>query len=780
MNFRFVPFLLVLLVATMVLPSLQGQEVRKVTNIDADWKFFLGDDQNAKDPAFNDASWRKLNVPHDWSIEGTIDQNAPSASGGGFMPTGIGWYRKDLVIPASEKGKRLFIRFDGVMANSDVWVNGQHLGHRPYGYSGFEYELTGKVTFGASNPNIVSVRADNLVQPASRWYTGCGIYRHVYLVSVNPVHLEHWGVFITTPSISTQQATVSVQSSVVNQSAKSAKVTVQTVVSDADGKTFTSATKAVTVAAGDTVMCSQEIVVSSPKIWDLETPNLYKAVTTVLSGRKAVDDMVNTFGIRDARFESETGFTLNGRSVKIKGVCLHHDGGPVGSAVPAEVWRRRFEILKTIGVNGIRVSHNPMDPVFYDLADQMGFLVMDESFDTWTAAKPRGEKGYNLYFREWWDKDTRAMVMRDRNHPSIVIYSVGNEIRDRLNSERGRQDLLNQRDLIRQLDPTRPITMALFNPAMMQVYTNGFSELLDVIGQNYRDDEIIAAWKAKPGRKIISTENVHDARSWLLARDNAFHAGQYVWTGLEYLGEGQKWPNVGWGTALLDRNAFWRPLGYQRQSWWSDKPMVKMVRKDGNAGEGKDVMDWTPADMGTYDIGRVSVYSNCEEVELFLNGESKGRLPINANLAPRVWDVDFAPGVIKAVGFNKGQQVAVDEMKTADAPVKVLLTSERPSVKNCWDDIVYVKATVVDKNGLRNPNADHKLTFKISGPGVLVAVDNGSPTSHEPYKTNVRSVDRGEAVALIQANANSGKITLTVSAEGLEGSAVTIDAVPGK
>jgi beta-galactosidase len=421
-----------------------------------------------------------------------------------------------------------------------------------------------------------------------------------------------------------------------------------------------------------------------------------------------------------------------------------------------------------------------MDPAFYALCDELGLLVMDESFDTWTASKPGGAYAYNLYFNQWWAEDTRAMVMRDRNHPSVVIYSAGNEIHDPLNTEVGRQRFLMQRDLMHKLDPSRPVTLALFRPNAMQLFDNGFVELMDVVGTNYRDAELIAAHEAKPERKILATENNHDNKAWLSMRDTPAHAGQFLWTGIEYLGEAMRWPNIGWGTALLDRNAYWRPLGYQRQSWWGTKPMVKMIRKEDNSGAGADVIDWTPVDFGTYDIARVLVYSNCDEVELFLNGTSKGKLPINADESPRVWNIDFEPGTIKAVAYNKGQQVATDEMKTADAPVKVQLTAEKSSVQNTWEDVVYVKATVVDKNGERNPNVTPKLTFTLSGPGVLTAVDNGSTTAHESYKSNERTANKGEAVAIIQATANSGKITLSVSADGLESSTVTIDAVPVK
>jgi len=756
-----------------------AQTTRKISSLDSDWKFFLGEAQDGQKTDFDDASWRKLNVPHDWSIEGEYRQTNPTARGGGFLPAGIGWYRKQLVVPESETGKRLFIEFEGVMANSDVWVNGQHLGKRPFGYISFVYELTGKISFGAGKPNVIAVRVDNSLQPASRWYAGAGIYRHVNLISVNPVHLDQWGVYITTPKVTDEQATVAVQATVFNQSKKSEKLMVQTILTGPDGKIFKSSETSIIVAAGKKAESKQEILVSSPNLWDVNDPKLYQAVTTIRSGKLILDEQKNTFGIRTFHFEAATGFYLNEKNIKILGVCLHHDGGPVGSAVPLSVWKSRFEKLKEIGVNAIRTAHNPMDPAFLSLCDQMGFLVMTESFDTWTAAKPNGTQGYNLYFNEWWEADTRDMVLRDRNHPSIIIYSVGNEIRDRLDTDEGRQRFLQQRDLIHRLDPTRPVTMALFRPNEMKVYTNGFAELLDILGQNYREAELVAAWKSKPDRLVIGSENGHDSKTWLVLRDNPFMSGQFLWTGIDYLGEAN-WPEISWNTALLDRNGSIKPTGYQRQSWWSTKPMVKIVRSEDNAGKGNLVLDWTPADFGTFDEAYVYVYSNCEEVELFLNGESKGKQPINTNATPRFWNIGFDAGTLKAVAYNKGKVVAEDILKTADSPVKIQLTAERTSVQNNWNDVVYVKATMVDKDGLRNPNINPKLTFTISGPGILKAVDNSDASSHEKYKTNVRTTFKGEAVALVQATANSGQITLSVSAEGVEGSTILLNAIPSK
>jgi len=760
------------LLALLLFVPLSAQQKPQTSNIDSDWSFYLGDTAGAEKPAFNDVSWRKLNLPHDWSIEGEYSQANPTGRGGGYLPAGIGWYRKSLVIPSSESGKRIFITFDGVMSNSQVWVNGQLLGKRPYGYVPFSYDLTGKVTFNKAN--IIVVRVDNSLQPASRWYAGAGIYRHVRLDCLNPVHLDQWGVFITTPQVSPEKATANIQATVLNQSKKTELVVVQTIVTSPDGKILKSAETSLSVAAGQKAECKQEILVQKPLIWDIETPNLYQAVTTIRSGKTVLDEQTNTFGIRDFRFEAATGFWLNGRNLKLYGVCLHQDAGPLGVAIPSSVWKSRLEKLKEIGVNAIRTAHNPMEPAFYDLCDQLGFMVMDETFDTWTAAKPNGTQGYNLYFNEWWEADTRAMVMRDRNHPSIIFYSVGNEIRDRLNSDEGRQRFLNQRDLMHQLDPTRPVTMALFRPNEMQVYTNGFADLLDVVGQNYRENELIGAWNAKPERKVIGTENGHDRNTWLALRDNPYMSGQFLWTGIDYLGEAN-WPDISRHTGLLGRNGDMNPAGYQRQSWWSSKPMVKVLRSEENMGKGSLVNDWTPADFGTYDEAYVYAYSNCDEVELFLNGESKGRQAIKADASPRFWNVGFNPGILKAVAYNKGVEVAADELKTAEAPVIVLLTAEHTTIQNDWNDVAYVNATLVDANGLRNPNLNPKLTFTISGPGIIKAVDNGDISSHEKYATNVRTAFKGEGVALIQAT-GLGKIIITVSAEGVKGTTLTLVA----
>lgn len=770
--------------ATTAAAANPSQRARITTSFDLDWRFLRADAPGADKPEFDDAGWHRLNVPHDWSIECPYDQNNPTHRGGGYLPSGISWYRKHFNLPADYAGRRVFIEFDGAMANSDVWINGFHLGKRPYGYVSFRYELTGHLNFGDDKPNILAVRTDTTLQPASRWYTGQGIYRHVRLVSTNPVHIDQWGVFVSTPGVSAEQAMVRVQTKVVNQSDAAREVTLQTTINDPDGQTVQSAEATQTVPAGGTVNFNQVIGVSNPKLWNLKDPKLYSTVSQLSANGATIDDEVTTFGIRQFRFDAATGFYLNGKNMKIKGVCLHHDGGAMGAAVPLRVWERRLERLKQVGCNAIRTAHNPPAPEFLDLCDRMGLLVMDETFDCWTVGKPNAEQGYHRYFRQWWQADTRDTILRDRNHPSIIIYSTGNEIRDKLSSEHGFKLFTAQRDLIHQLDPTRPVTLAVFRPNQYGVYDSSFSELMDVVGQNYRENELVAAHRAKPERKVLGTENGHDRGVWLVLRDNPFMSGQFLWSGIDYLGEAD-WPNISSKFGLIDRTGSFRPRTYQRQSWWSEKPMVHIARvepaltdSEGRRRPGYDrVSNWTPRDPATYIEANVEVYSNCKQVELILNGNSLGSKSRPSDDAPRTWRMPYEAGTIKALGKNNGQVVATHELCAAGKPTRIILAADRTKLTPDWDDVSYVKVTVADENRVQCPWADDLISFKLSGPGAIAAVDNGDNASHEPFQASERHAFQGQCFAILKATAPSGRITLTASAPGLTGSAITIEAV---
>ncbi|HZL11986.1 MAG TPA: glycoside hydrolase family 2 TIM barrel-domain containing protein [Prolixibacteraceae bacterium] len=758
--------------------TLQAQNVteksRTSLNFDQDWRFLKADANGAEVPAFDDSKWRKLDVPHDWSIEGHYDKENLTSRGGGYLPSGIGWYRKSFTVSESDAKQKILIEFDGVMANSDVWINGFHLGKRPYGYISFSYDLTGHINFGKGKTNILAVRADNSVQPASRYYSGAGIYRHVRLVVTNPVHLDQWGVYISTSQVSGKKATVNFQTKVLNESSISSSIVLETKVFDPSGKMIQSTESRQSIATGQAATINQSMELVNPELWDIGKPNLYRAVTKIKSGKNTIDEQINNFGIRDSRFEAATGYWLNGKNIKIKGVCLHHDGGALGAAVPLGVWERRLKLMKETGANAIRTAHNPVAPEFLDLCDRMGFLVMDETFDTWTAAKPNGEKGYNLYFNDWWEKDTRDMVLRDRNHPSIIIYSVGNEIRDNLNDSTGFKKYKDQQDLIHELDPGCPVTMALFRPGSSKVYTNGFVEKMDVVGQNYREKELVDVHLAKPNLIVLGTENGDGLSEWLILRDNPFMSGQFLWTGVDYLGEAL-WPAVSSRSGLFDRTGAWKPIGYQRQSWWAEKPVVHLVRKEFNAGGGNWVANWTPSDPGTYDDAQVQVYSNCDEVELFINGTSLGAKLKPEDDSPRSWDVTFEKGSLKAVARNNGKEVATDELKTAGAPATIILTSDKSKIAKSWDYLCYVTAKVVDANGIVCPNADHIISFQVSETGTIAAVDNGDVSSHEAYQASERHVYNGQCVAIVKAKSVSGQITVTANSPELISGTVMIE-----
>lgn len=766
--------LALLALATLLAVQVQSQ-VRKITPFDSNWKFTREDAPGAEKPSFDDVKWRSLDVPHDWSIEGAYDQSNPTARGGGYLPAGTGWYRKTFTLTEADAGKLHSIEFDGVMANSDVWINGVHLGKRPYGYISFSYDLSKHLNYGKGKVNVIAVRADNTIQPASRYYTGAGIYRHVRLVSVGQVHFTQWGTFITTPAPNAQKAVVAVSSEVENKSNKAGAYTLRTSILNADGKPVKTEQTTLNIPAAGTVQFSQQIEITNPALWDIEKPDLYKAETKIFDGKTLLDDQTISFGIRDARFEAATGFWLNGKNYKIKGVCLHHDAGAVGAAVPLAVWEERFKQLKKVGVNGIRTSHNPVAPEFLDLCDRMGFVVMDETFDTWTSAKHNGEKGYNLYFKEWWEKDTRDMVLRDRNHPSIVIYSIGNEVHDDLSYPEGYKVYKAQEDVVKKYDNTRPVTMALFRPANSKVYLSGFAEQMDVVGQNYRENELIAAHEAHPDWKVIGTENTHVLNMWLALRDKPYMAGQFLWTGFDYLGEAD-WPETTNNQGLFDRAGNWKQQSLQRESWWSDKPVVHIVRKSDNAGAGVWVANWTPADFDTYDNAKVQVYSNCDEVELFLNGKSQGVLQKPVNDAAREWDLTFERGNIKAIGRNKGKEVASEEFKSAGAPAKIILSTSKQVISADWDDAAFINAVVVDAEGVPCANADNLIRFSISGPGQVKAVDNGNIISHELYNASSRKAYQGKAIAIVKAIKDSGKLIVKAESEGLQAATLEISA----
>ena len=754
---------------------------------DNDWRFFKGDAEGAQQPKFNDAGWQSVRLPHDWSIAGPFDKENPAGGAGGFLPSGVGWYRKEFTLPKEDAGHRVWIQFDGVMANSDVWINGCLLGHRPNGYVSFAYDMTSCLHFDGRQ-NVLAVRSDTSRQPASRWYAGAGIYRHVRLLDLNPVHLDPWGIFITTPEVTPARAVVRAQVSIVNQS-ETCSAAVQLAISDASGCVIQTVKSSPVSVDPGSLELTVKAVVDKPNRWDIDNSALYQATLTLRDGDTILDMQTVPFGIREFHFDPETGFWLNGRNFKIKGVCLHADGSCFGAAVPPGVWERRLRALRELGVNAIRTAHNPPSPEVLDLCDRQGMLVMDEFFDCWTVGKTNFD--YHLYFTNWSQTDARDTIRRDRNHPSIILYSVGNEVHDTPKAALARGILEELAAICHTNDPTRPVTQALFRPNVSGDYTNGLADLLDVIGTNYRDTELLAARRARPSRKIIGTEQRQDRATWLACRDHPDHAGQFLWTGVDYLGESRRWPIVAAGSGLLDRCGQPRPAAFQRQSWWSDKPMVFIARRlRAERTESRDpgftpldrrqelFSDWTPRD-GTPHEETVEVYGNCAGVELLLNGRSLGSRPLPADASPRVWQVPFQPGELVAIGKNNGQPVASHTLRTAGAPAKIVLTTDEKQLAAGWDDLAFVRATVTDANGVPVPGATNLITFAIGGPGVIAAVDSADNSSHEPFQSQERRAFQGDCFAMVRALPKRGKIRVKAAAANLKGASVTI-AVPAE
>lgn len=778
-----------LMLALVASTALAGP--RETTELTSGWRFAQGDPERAEARDFDDAAWAKVSVPHDWQIAGPIDAKAMAGGAGGFFPTGVAWYRRDLDIKPTA-GRRWYVELDGVMERGGVWINGQNLGFRPNGYVAQRYDITPFLR--ADGRNVLAVRADTSHAPSSRWYAGGGLYRKVRVISTGEAFVAPDSAFVTTPTITAEAATVRVQADLSNQGAASRALKLEVVVTGPEGAEVARATTApLTVDAGRTERTEATLNLKTPKFWDLDRPNLYRAkLRVVTADGQALDEQAVPFGVRTAEFKADSGFWLNGRNFKLKGVALHEDGGAVGMAVPLAVWRQRLTTLKAMGVNAIRTAHNPPTPGFLDLTDELGFVVMDELFDQWNVAKTPGD--YHLFFGDWAKKDAFDIVARDRNHPSIAIWSIGNEIHDTAFPVQAKAAMRNLIDVTHAADPSRPVTQALFRPNVTGDYQNGLADLLDVVGQNYRENELTQAHKDKPSRKIIGTENSHNRASWLAVRDYPAYAGMFLWTGVDYLGEADRrgWPNIDNPAGLLDRTGAPRIRGLERESWWSEKPVVHVVRNSApdavpvpndGAGPGTPVpvtiaiatpaaapqlyADWTPADLKPHPE-TIEVYSNCASVRATLNGRDLGALPLPANAAPRRWPVTFEPGVVTAT-CEGGPRA---ELRTAGAAARIVLEPESPAVGASFDDLAYVRTRVVDAKGVTVPSASTPLTFAVEG-GELVATDNGSSIDHTPFKSPTRASLLGKAVALVRGQ-STGPVKVTATAPGLKPMTVTL------
>jgi len=798
-------------------PIGDSRAVRVRESFDFAWKFLKGDAQGAQQPGFTDAGWRSLDLPHDWSVEGPFKEEPGSATFA-HLPTGIGWYRKRFNIPESYHDRKVVVEFDGVYQNSEVWINGQYLGKRPYGFISFCYDLSPHLRFGGDN--VIAVKVDNSQQPNCRWYSGSGIYRHTWLLVTNLVHVAHWGTFVTTPDVAEAASIVQVKTRVQNEGKSATTCTLTTSILDRDGKEIQTADASEALAANGEYEFAQQIRLQKPELWSADNPYLYKVRSTVKEQGRVVDEYDTPLGIRGINFDADQGFLLNGRHVKLNGVCLHHDGGSVGAAVPERVWERRLEKLKAMGCNSIRTSHNPYAPEFMDLCDRLGFMVMDEAYDEWKVPKPQTPNfGYRIYFDEWSERDVTSFIHRDRNHPSVVLWSAGNEVVDQV-VPAGAGTLRRLIEIFHREDPTRPVTVGCDRIVAEPVaVSDEFLQTLDVVGYNYVDRWRDRAQKyysidrhAFPQRRMIGTESpsmggtrgdyrwvfpeaassgmrgmganrgLNVEQLWAFVRTYDYVSGDHMWTGIDYLGEAG-WPAKNSSAGVLDTCGFEKDGYYFYQSQWTDKPVLYVFPHwnwKGKEGEFIPVL----------------CYTNCDTVELFLNGKSLGvqgywfprsgmeekygNFPARSRAVRTTsdlhltWTVPYQPGTLKAVGVKDGRVVSEVEVTTVGEPAAIGLSVDRDTITADRRGVAHVIVKILDAQGRMVPTADNEVAFQIQGEGKIIGVDSGNPVSHESFKGDRRKAFNGLCLAIVQSTAKPGRIQLTATSPGLKAASISV------
>jgi len=791
----------------LVLSVVAGADGQRLTvSFNDGWRFALGDALGAEQAIFNDAAWRTLNVPHDWAFEADYAPDAAQTHMGGYKPGGVGWYRKAFAFDPAWENRRVFIEFDAVYMNSEVWINGHLLGKRPYGYISFSYDLTDYLKPGS---NVLAVRVDNSREPSARWYHGCGIYAHVKLTVKAPLHIAEDGIFVSTPEVSDLIADVSVETELKNLSDKHPSGMLETILLDPSGQVVARDERSVQLKAGEGKTVHQMLQVKRPLRWSTETPHLYRTVSRVRIGDVVVDEVSTRFGIRTVRWETNTGFWLNGENLKLKGVCDHLEAGPVGAAKPDELIRWQIQLLKDMGCNAIRTAHNPQVPVFYDLCDEMGMLVMDEIFDGWKKKAP--EDYGSQAFDEWWERDLRAFMKRNRNHPSVVIWSVGNETGGPV-----------AKDLVRvchEMDPTRFVTSGHSGSRHMDVFgVNGHSEKQHFYDHSpnkpfvateaphtwqvrgfyrtqawFRDgypstrqdpfpcpdltekEIFIYDWtepENKKNRKQVFNSSYDNAmvritarKQWELARDLPWYAGHFRWTGFDYLGEARLahggWPFRAFMGGALDLAGFEKDLYYFYQSQWTDAPMAHILPH------------WTHPKMDAGTKIPVWVYSNCDEVELFLNGKSLGK-----DRPGKQWDemqcdwmVPWTPGTLEAVGYRNGKEAARAKQETAGKPAAL-------AVAVAGKECPIVTVAITDEKGVVNPYGENRIHYHFDGPVRILSLESGNPVNTENnFGATSRAAFFGLARAFLQVTAGEGAISAVAGAICGEPQLLTSDLV---
>ena len=799
--FKLLPIMSMLLLASIT--NLKAQQITQGKRLfDSNWKFFLGDAPSVSTVEFDDQNWRNLDLPHDWSIEGTLDVKNPMGNDGGYFPAGLGCYRKTFTLPASVKGKLVSIYFEGVYMNAEVSINGKLLGVHPYGYTSFSYDLTPYLKL--YDKNVLSVRVDNSKQKNCRWYSGSGIYRHVWMVVSDPIHVAQWGVTVTTPNVSTKKATVIVKTLVKNETGLAQNVSLRTTLLDANARTAGENQQEVQLPANSEKEVEQIVQVSKPLLWTPETPNLYQAQVRIEKNKKVVESIKTSFGIRSIKFTTENGFQLNGKTVKINGGCVHHDNGCLGAAAFDRAEERRVQILKSAGFNAIRTSHNPPSEAFLDACDRLGMLVIDEAFDGWKERK--NDYDYAMYFDTWWQRDLEAMVLRDRNHPSIIMWSIGNEVIERKKPEAVAIAKMLV-DCVHKNDPTRPVTSAMtawdkdwdiFDPLMATH---------DVCGYNYQLHRAPSDHERVPSRVIVQTESYpRDAfANWKMVQSHNYILGDFVWTALDYLGEssigrwyypgdkpGESWEGVffPWHGAYcgdIDLTGWRKPISHYRSMLYNDNEKLYMAVREPNPDLGKIKTtgwavwptweSWTWPGYEGKEL-EVEVYSKYHKVRLYLNQKLIGeQATTEEHEFKATFNVPYAKGELKAVGVVDNNEVETTLLQTSGEAAKIKLIADRTKIFANGQDLSFVTVEVTDKDGKLQPNAENLLQFKIDGPGIIAGIDNANMKDVDPYVGTSRKTWHGRALVVVRSTKSAGNIKLTVSSKGLNNAVENIITV---
>ena len=789
-----------LLISNTVAYAQPATSPRETIPFDTGWRFQLGDVSAARLPDFDDASWRTLDLPHDWSIELPLNSAPDGEKSGGFFSHGIGWYRKNFTLD-HVAAKKVVIEFDGVYMNSEVWINGHFLGRRPYGFIGFRYDLTEFLNTNDA-PNVLAVRVDDSLEPSLRWYAGSGIYRHVRLITTGYTHFRlDGGVSISTPEISAKRAVVEADyiidahffteverlawlANVWKPHPATRELVLRSCVEDLSGNTIASTESKLTLEnMHPGQRATQRVGVPKPRLWSDYSQELYQLRSTLLLDGRKLDETITTFGIRQLKFDANRGLLVNGQPTKLKGVCLHQDAGSFGNAVPMAVWAWRLSLLKEAGCNAIRPSHHPFAPEFYDLCDKMGFYIFDEAFDEWTLdwtynftenSRGKSANGYHLYFDQWHDTDLRAMLRRDRNHPSVILYSIGNEIPN----QKDRDGAKIARELVaicHEEDPTRPVTSACDQSAAAT--RNGFMDALDIAGYNYISrlygtNTYAPERERFPHRLCLGTETTHARDYWLGVRNHDYVIGDFLWTGMDYLGEAHQYPDRGSHSGFLDLAGGKKPEFYQRAAYWRDDPVLQLVVLTGE----KARSEWQPAPAlinWNWPAGRqvtVRAVANCDEVELFLNNRSLGRHIISHDVYSSDWSVPYEPGVLSAVGYRAGKKVAAQELRTTGVPKRLQIT---PLALPISSDLALYEINVVDDSGLTVQDATPAVTVRVEGAGRLIGLDTGDLAYTGNFKTDTRNAYQGRLLVTMQRIGPAGEVRIVAVAPGLPAASET-------